>query len=66
MIHPVGMRGEGFDQLATGGIPDFDRLVVRGCVDVSCTAPPYAGYRALVAGEDEFDAFGDRVPHSDC
>jgi hypothetical protein len=38
----MSMGGEGVYQCALAGIPDFDSLVVRGSIDVSSSAPPYA------------------------
>ena len=37
-----------------------------GGVDSSGAAPADAGYGAFVAAKDDFYAFGDYVPYSDC
>ena len=65
IIHPVCVGGEGVSEAAGAGVPDLDRLVVRGCVDVAGAAPADAGYAAFVPTQDDVDAFGDHVPDSD-
>lgn len=65
VVDPVGVRGEGGDQGAFGGVPQFYGFVVRGRVDGACAAPADAGDGGLVAGEDEVDALGNGVPDAD-
>ena len=67
MVYPVGVGGEGVCECAVGGVPDFDRFVVRGSVDEagSCAAPTHARDGAFVPTEHHFDAPGDDVPDSD-
>lgn len=65
VVDPVSVGGEGADEGAFGGVPEFDGFVVGGGVDCSGAAPADAGDGGLVAGEDEVDAFGDGVPDPD-
>ena len=57
VVHPVGVGRQGIDELARGGRPDFDCLIVRGSVNVPSATPTNTRYGALMAGEDQFDTF---------
>lgn len=65
VVDPVGVGGEGGDEGALCGVPEFDRFIVGGGVDCSGAAPADAGDGGFVAGEDKVDAFGDGVPDAD-
>lgn len=44
MIDAMGVCGQRLDQSAVRCVPDFDRSVVRCCVDLPCPAPAHTGH----------------------